>query len=251
MTTRTFHIGHSVIRDDNVTVIGSFNKIYGHNCRVEGGHNELFGNNCEVIGDFNRMHGSGCTATGDHNTDYFGNARMYGSFNSVRRGESDRSRSGFSSQRQNIVISNENESLVIDGDSYNSPGSFTSNDGRTSVTYAGPGGLCLNNVSNVRITRRVVGQPQRSPPPPPTTRNPSPPQRTSPAKTRPDPLPNEPAAEEGDTDNLCTVCMERTIKTVNVPCGHQVQCVTCSIDIRLTKCPVCRGELEQIIRTYK
>lgn len=252
MTTRTFHISHSVIRDDNITVIGSFNKIYGHNCRVEGGHNELFGNNCQVIGNFNQMHGSGCTATGDHNTDYFGNARMYGSFNSVRRGESSSSGSrSFSSgsssgqsRRQNIVISNENETLIIDGNSYCSPrSSFTSSDGRTSVTYAGPGGLVLTGVSGVTITRGVVqAQPSQS----------SPKKKSAKKKSRPAPIPDEPPAEEGEAaENLCSICMERTVKTVILYCGHQVLCVTCSRDERLTLCPACRGKIKKIIRTYK
>ena len=46
----------------------------------------------------------------------------------------------------------------------------------------------------------------------------------------------------------CTVCMDATIETVFIPCGHQTCCRTCAEG--LGQCPMCRQEIQQCVRTF-
>ena len=49
-------------------------------------------------------------------------------------------------------------------------------------------------------------------------------------------------------EKLCKICMEEAVTVTFVPCGHFVCCNECSI--ALTECPICRGGIEQRIKTY-
>ena len=60
---------------------------------------------------------------------------------------------------------------------------------------------------------------------------------------------------------LCKICMEAEICCVFIPCGHQITCEGCAktLSIRtfrnalngeLKKCPVCREQISQHIKTY-
>lgn len=48
---------------------------------------------------------------------------------------------------------------------------------------------------------------------------------------------------------LCVICLEQEYNAVFVPCGHMCSCTSCSS--HLTNCPLCRGRIEQIVRTFR
>lgn len=48
---------------------------------------------------------------------------------------------------------------------------------------------------------------------------------------------------------LCVICLEQEYNAVFVPCGHMCCCMPCSS--RLSLCPICRGRLKQIVRTFR
>lgn len=47
---------------------------------------------------------------------------------------------------------------------------------------------------------------------------------------------------------LCTICCERQLNVVFLPCGHQLSCVMCSTLIE--NCPVCRTKINTKVRTF-
>ncbi|KAE9463903.1 hypothetical protein C3L33_04081, partial [Rhododendron williamsianum] len=49
--------------------------------------------------------------------------------------------------------------------------------------------------------------------------------------------------------NLCVICLEQEYNSVFVPCGHMCCCTLCSS--HLTNCPLCRGRIEQVVRTFR
>jgi len=52
----------------------------------------------------------------------------------------------------------------------------------------------------------------------------------------------------GDSTESCVVCLDNPRGTVLIPCGHVCVCLLCSEQV--DTCPVCRQEIEQIVRTY-
>eukprot|EP00004_Rigifila_ramosa_P026615 TRINITY_DN8381_c0_g1_i3.p1 TRINITY_DN8381_c0_g1~~TRINITY_DN8381_c0_g1_i3.p1 ORF type:complete len:548 (-),score=163.99 TRINITY_DN8381_c0_g1_i3:56-1699(-) len=55
------------------------------------------------------------------------------------------------------------------------------------------------------------------------------------------------------SDDMCTVCCERTIDTVLYRCGHMVACTMCSASLleRHLPCPICRAPIVEFIRCFK
>eukprot|EP00042_Codosiga_hollandica_P054459 m.737078 g.737078 ORF g.737078 m.737078 type:complete len:821 (+) comp58903_c0_seq6:757-3219(+) len=49
-------------------------------------------------------------------------------------------------------------------------------------------------------------------------------------------------------DSTCVICMERTLQTVFLPCGHLCTCETCALQV--TDCPLCRSAITQRLRVY-
>ena len=54
--------------------------------------------------------------------------------------------------------------------------------------------------------------------------------------------------EETVVQRLCCVCMDKKIQVVVIPCGHACMCRKCSF--RVTKCPVCRLDIQAQQRFY-
>ena len=50
-------------------------------------------------------------------------------------------------------------------------------------------------------------------------------------------------------DNDCTICMEKPINSVIIPCGHLCCCYKCGKE--LASCPICRANIEKIVKTFK
>uniref|UniRef100_A0A8W8J481 RING-type domain-containing protein n=1 Tax=Magallana gigas TaxID=29159 RepID=A0A8W8J481_MAGGI len=53
-----------------------------------------------------------------------------------------------------------------------------------------------------------------------------------------------------DTD-VCKICMEdeNKIECAFVECGHMLACRSCAS--KLKSCPVCRSEIQQVLKLYK
>jgi hypothetical protein len=50
------------------------------------------------------------------------------------------------------------------------------------------------------------------------------------------------------SENSCSVCWERPVKSAIAPCGHLVCCKVCVQYVK--RCPVCRGKIESILNVY-
>ena len=57
-----------------------------------------------------------------------------------------------------------------------------------------------------------------------------------------------PADDELQAPRLCVVCLDKRIQVVVIPCGHACMCRKCSF--RVTKCPVCRLDIQAQQRFY-
>lgn len=55
--------------------------------------------------------------------------------------------------------------------------------------------------------------------------------------------------EDIKNEQTCKVCLDRISDCVFVPCGHVCCCVTCAS--ALHKCPICRKNLEKIVKFYR
>lgn len=47
----------------------------------------------------------------------------------------------------------------------------------------------------------------------------------------------------------CNICMDNPKSTVFVPCGHR-SCLECARSLTSSKCPFCRSEIKDVIKTY-
>ena len=51
---------------------------------------------------------------------------------------------------------------------------------------------------------------------------------------------------------VCVICLDASINTVFVPCGHMCACAACVINLQKTTkvCPICRERFKEVVRTY-
>ena len=54
--------------------------------------------------------------------------------------------------------------------------------------------------------------------------------------------------DNNSTQESCVVCLDNPRGTVLIPCGHVCVCLLCSDQVET--CPVCRQDIDQIVRTY-
>ncbi|XP_044973982.1 probable E3 ubiquitin-protein ligase XBOS34 [Hordeum vulgare subsp. vulgare] len=65
--------------------------------------------------------------------------------------------------------------------------------------------------------------------------------------------PTAPPLADGDgTFVTCVICLDAPVEGACIPCGHMAGCMSCLTDIESKKCgcPICRAEINQIIRLY-
>jgi len=57
---------------------------------------------------------------------------------------------------------------------------------------------------------------------------------------------------EEPSQNICGICVDNTINTVMIPCGHQYHCITCTRKSTAHKmnCPICRQPVTRVLQTY-
>jgi hypothetical protein len=55
-----------------------------------------------------------------------------------------------------------------------------------------------------------------------------------------------------EEDNLddCKICYSREIDTVFLECAHRVMCHRCAKNSTIRKCPICRDDIQRIIKTF-
>ena len=47
----------------------------------------------------------------------------------------------------------------------------------------------------------------------------------------------------------CQICCDATVRSVLVPCGHMM-CMDCAAKIQGNKCPFCRRDMQQVVKTF-
>ena len=57
------------------------------------------------------------------------------------------------------------------------------------------------------------------------------------------------ARPRGTGDDTCSVCMDRTIDSAFIPCGHQAACVECARRLE-GHCPICREPIFDVLQTF-
>lgn len=57
--------------------------------------------------------------------------------------------------------------------------------------------------------------------------------------------------EEASTSS-CVICLDAPVEGACIPCGHMAGCMSCLNEIKAKKwgCPVCRANIDQVIRLY-
>ncbi|XP_065931329.1 putative inhibitor of apoptosis isoform X2 [Magallana gigas] len=57
--------------------------------------------------------------------------------------------------------------------------------------------------------------------------------------------------DQGQDTDVCKICMEdeNKIECAFVECGHMLACRSCAS--KLKSCPVCRSEIQQVLKLYK
>lgn len=57
--------------------------------------------------------------------------------------------------------------------------------------------------------------------------------------------------EDGGSSS-CVICLDAPVEGACIPCGHMAGCMSCLNEIKTKKwgCPLCRAEIDQIIRLY-
>ncbi|PWA49304.1 Ankyrin repeat-containing protein [Artemisia annua] len=67
-----------------------------------------------------------------------------------------------------------------------------------------------------------------------------------------------PAATTGEKEkkdgvsSSCVICLDAPVEGAFIPCGHMAGCMSCLTEIKgkILGCPVCRANIDQIIRLY-
>ena len=52
--------------------------------------------------------------------------------------------------------------------------------------------------------------------------------------------------------DICSVCLDKTIDTAFVPCGHMTACLSCARRLHAdgTSCPICREGIGDVLQTF-
>lgn len=206
---------------------GSNNIIKGSNATVTGNNNVITGSNGTATGNNNKIVGTNGTANGNNNKVVGANASAHGVNNEVTPfGES----SG--TQVYNLdgqtVIGGKHIECDNNTNSWPSAVNILENFGIARQVFHGTSDNVTINFAPGGINKAKRRKKKKS--------------------KLPDPIENEPEAEEGEKE--CCVCLDRSVKTCLKPCNHVVLCVTCSLQIGLGECPTCKEKIKKIERIY-
>ena len=51
-------------------------------------------------------------------------------------------------------------------------------------------------------------------------------------------------------DDTCSICLDRTIDSAFIPCGHQTACIDCARRLANGPCPICRECVADVLQTF-
>ena len=52
-------------------------------------------------------------------------------------------------------------------------------------------------------------------------------------------------------DDICSICMDKSIDSAFIPCGHQAACIDCARRLHgHGPCPVCREPIADVLHTF-
>lgn len=54
--------------------------------------------------------------------------------------------------------------------------------------------------------------------------------------------------DDSSTSNQCLICLTEEKQVACIPCGHLCACVACGHSLR--SCPICRHQIEALVRVY-
>lgn len=211
---------NSSFSDSYLHITGNNNRISGAHCNVHGNGNRITGAFATVVGNDNTVSGRCSIVSGNNNRVSGTGSTAVGNNNNVTN--QIRGYDNYVVQAQGI---DDDSDVFVH---------ISNNYGIASQTLTNGATVTFNfNASNSRKRTRnssAVGSAKRH------------------KASLPEAIVNESDAAEGEKE--CSVCMQRSVKTSLKPCGHATLCVTCALQIGLTKCPLCKKKIKKIKRIY-
>ena len=53
------------------------------------------------------------------------------------------------------------------------------------------------------------------------------------------------------SDDTCSICLDRTLDSAFIPCGHQAACIDCARRLHASgTCPICREPIADVLQTF-
>jgi hypothetical protein len=251
---------NNVINGSGNVILGSKNTIFGNHKRVEGNNNEINGSVEILCGSRNVSSGSGCGRFIAYGIGYQG-AGVVNNVNGFDFITQDkRSSIAVSSSAGTITTPYVRVTQHPGGSTHFNWGDFVHREqsvsGSDNNVVGAASGAVRQTVSADGVTQTVVvSAPSAAVSSSSSSRKRKAKNSTASAKrvkaSVPPALDSEPAAAAGETK--CSVCLDRSVKTVNAPCGHACLCVTCArklADEPNFRCPLCSAELKRIKRMF-
>ena len=59
------------------------------------------------------------------------------------------------------------------------------------------------------------------------------------------------ARSDRDDERSCKICLDSELQVVLLPCRHMCMCVACSKKKVWKACPMCQGDIVQMIEVFK
>ena len=195
--------------------------IHGHYLKIHGNHNKIVGDHCMITGNHNQIKGNGHTILGNHNVSQdCSGSEITGNWNNII-GNNNQIYGDY-----NFIPENSSGNLVVGNKN-------TCNNQLNTIQQITT--INDNNIESIFIKKSLEITPELI--------------------EFPEKIDNEPLLlENNEYEQLCIICMERSIKTCIIPCGHSCICVTCSLDLKnrnFYKCPLCNKTYSRIQRIFK
>jgi hypothetical protein len=59
------------------------------------------------------------------------------------------------------------------------------------------------------------------------------------------------SARKKEDGEKCIACEDNVVNCCLIPCGHVILCIPCAKRVMPRRCPVCRLQFEQVVRTSR
>lgn len=263
----------AIIYGDNNSIKGNSNMIHGNNHAINGNSNVIHGHNNQVKGNANVLHGDNNTLNGDGNISNGHYSTMNGTGNVEKnsKGTTQHTQTnvgsignGCTTNIMGYLPKLQSMGPLISKFIVNNPGGggiILCGDEMTTNVYDGiqqsfvKNGTLSNGIHTISVSGTVIKYPSGKVIVNGEEVDWSKIEKQAMTTTKivkvPDEMKDEPPSQEGEKE--CIVCLERSIKTVIVDCGHSVYCISCAREHASkdgTTCPVCRKGITQVIRVF-